>query len=93
MSPLALITASILLGMESLRVLRYSWLMSWVYSSTSFNFGTQKMSWLFSFLFIKFQVFSIGYRSGKYPDQSMTWKGWVLRMSLTLFEAWHGATF
>jgi hypothetical protein len=51
------------------------------------------MAWLFSLFFIKFQVVSIGFRSGEFQGQSMTSTGWVLRKSLILFTALHGEPF
>jgi hypothetical protein len=60
-------TPSNLLGIELLRLLRYSVQMSWVhiFRIASFNFGTEEMSWLLCLFFKKFQSFSIGFRSSK----------------------------
>jgi hypothetical protein len=57
-----LVTASILLGIELLKLLRYSLLMSSVhiFRMAYLNYGTEIMSWLLSLLLMRFQAFSSG---------------------------------
>ncbi len=67
-------TASILLGMELLRLLRYSVLISrgHIFRIASLNLGREEMSWFFRLFLIKFQAFSIRFRSCELPANG-TW--------------------
>ena len=82
-------TFSILTGMESLSLRRYSllsplihsFLMAWV------SLGTELMSSFLRCSFMYAQQFSMGLRSGLLPGQSMTLNCWAARKALILFEA------
>jgi hypothetical protein len=65
-SPLTSKTLWILLGMESLRVFRYSLLKPVVHSTliSLISLGKDQMSFPLSLSFMKFKQFSMGFRSG-----------------------------
>ena len=85
-------TFSILTGIELFSFRRYSWLSPLTHSflMASVSLGTELMSSFLRCSFIYTQQFSMGFRSGLFPSQSMTLKFWVARKVLILFEAWQG---
>jgi len=89
------ITSSILLGIESLKFLRY-WI-SCICGVQSLMMASFSMGMLVGGssairLFIQYQTFSIGFRSGEFPGQTIfVMDGWALNQAVTTLELWHGA--